>query len=170
MIVGWIAFTFGFCLIETQLSVAKDLKKHLWNSRIDMLEKPPFSLFLKVYNEKNYLKSLAMVIVCNIPGHIFMFAMGFVKIGVAMIVIQPFMQGCVVGMGDDKTRIWGVITAVFEVAGFVVSNCIGFFGRFDLLWISGVFLILNAIVEAGGTLIGVQGVPGEKAVKNKEYI
>lgn len=170
LLAAWISFTTGFCLIGTQLSLAKKIKKQLWNGRIDKLGKPPFSLFLQAYAEKRYLKSLVMVLVCNIPGHIAMFLFGFVKIGIVMVFIQPFMQGAVVGMGDDKTRLWGVFTAVFEVSGFVVTCCLGFFARLDLWWISAVFLLLNAVIEAGGAPAGVTGVPGRQAVEHKEYI
>lgn len=169
-IAAWIVFTLGFCLSGTQLDIAKRLKKQLWNGRIDKLGKPPFSVFLQVYEKKSYVKSFLMVLVCNAPGHIAMFFLGFIKIGVVMLIIQPFMQGAVVGIGDDKTRLWGVITAAFEVTGFVVSNCLGFWGAFNLWWIPAVFLVLNALIEAGGTLAGIEGVPGAQAVKNKEYI
>ena len=167
---AWILFTAGFCLIGTGLEIAVRFKKMLWNGRIEKMEKPPFSVFLRVYGERHYLKSFLMVLVCNIPGHLRMFLLGCVKIGAIMILVQPFMQGAVVGMGDDKTRIWGVFTAVFEVSGFVVSCCLGIWGRIDLWWISGVLLLLNAAAEAGGTLAGVTGVPGIRAVKNREFI
>ena len=169
-IIGWIAFTFGFCLIATQFGTAQKLKKQLWNGRIDKLGKLPFSLFLQVYEQKKYVRSFLMVLVCNAPGHIVLFFAGFLKIGLVMAAVQPFLQGSVVGMGDDKTRLWGVFTAVFETTGFIVSICLGFWGAFHLWWVSLLFLILNALVEAGGTLIGVGGVPGAQAVKNKEYI
>lgn len=170
VLAAWIVFTLGFCLIGTQLDVAQMLKKQLWNGRIDKLGKSPFSIFLRVYEQKSYLKSFLMVLLCNAPGHIAMLLFGFLKVGIIMIIIQPFMQGAVVGMGDDKTRLWGVITAVFEVTGFVVSNCLGFWSAFHLWWISAVFLVINALMEAGGVLAGVQGVPGAQAVQNKEYI
>lgn len=169
-ILGWISFFFGFYLIGTQISTAKSLKKLLWNGRIDKLGKPPFSLFLQAYENKNYFQSFLMVLICNAPGHFFMYFLGSVKIGLIMVVIQPFMQGCVVGMGDKKTRLWGVFTAIFEVTSFIISTCLGFFGAFHLWWIPSILLFLNALIEAGGTLAGVQGVPGVQAVKNKEYI
>lgn len=87
-----------------------------------------------------------------------------------MILIQPFMQGAVVGMEDDKTRLWGVFTAIFEVTGFIVSVCLGFYGELSLWWIPAIFLVINAGIEAGVTLAGIKGVPGVQAVKNKEYI
>lgn len=170
MLIAWMLFTFGFCLIGTKFERCKKLKKQLWNGRIDKLGKFPFSIFLTVYDKKNYLGSVLMVLICNVPGHIFMFLFGYIKIGLIMIIIQPFIQGAVVGMGDDKTRLWGVFTAIFEVTGFIVSCCIGFWGAIDLWWIPAIFLISNALVEAGGTLLGVQGVPGAQAVKNKEFI
>lgn len=170
LLAAWISFTTGFCLIGTQMPLAQRIKKQLWNGRIDKLGKPPFSLFLQAYAEKNYLKSLIMVLVCNIPGHIGMFLFGFIKIGIIMVLIQPFMQGAVVGMGDDKTRLWGVFTAVFEVSGFGVTCCLGFFSRIDLWWISALFLLFNAVIEAGGALVGITGVPGRQAVVHKEYI
>lgn len=170
LLIAWISFTVGFCLIGTELQGPKKIKKQLWNGRIDKLGKPPFSLFLRAYAEKSYIKSFIMVLVCNIPGHIGMFLFGFIKIGAVMLLIQPFMQGAVVGMGDDKTRAWGVLTAIFEVSGFVVSCCLGFFSRIDLWWISALFLLLNAAVEAGGVVVGVTGVPGIRAVENREYL
>ncbi len=169
-IAAWFTFTLGFCLIGTQLNVAKRIKKQLWNGRIDKLGKPPFSIFMDVYEKKSYFKSFLMVLVCNAPGHIAMFLLGFIKIGIIMIIVQPFMQGAVVGMGDDKTRIWGVLTAFSEVTGFIVSICLGFWGAFHLWWIPVIFLVLNALIEAGGALAGIKGVPGTQAVKNKEYI
>lgn len=169
-LVGWVCFIAGFCLIGTRLDTAKKLKKSLWNGRIDKLGKLPFSLFLRVYEEKRYWKSFLMVLVCNLPGHIAMFLFGFIKVGIVMIAIQPFMQGAVVGMGDKKTRVYGCITAIFEVSGFILSCCFGFFGAVSLWWVSAVFLLFNALVEAGGVLAGVQGVPGSQAVQNKEYL
>lgn len=170
LLLAWVSFTIGFCLIGTQLSLAKRIKKQLWNGRIDKLGKPPFSLFLRAYAEKNYIKTFGMVLICNIPGHIAMFLFGLIKIGVVMMLVQPFLQGAVVGMGDDKTRLWGVLTAIFEVSGFIVSCCLGFFARLDFWWIPAVFLLLNAVIESGGVLVGVTGVPGKKAVEHKEYI
>lgn len=170
LFIGWISFTCGFCLIGTEFKIARKIKKQLWNGRIDKLGKPPFSLFLQAYAKKDYIKSLAFVLICNIPGHIVMFLLGFIKIGVIMIIIQPFMQGAVVGMGDDKTRVWGVFTAIFETSGFIISCCLGFFSRIDLCWIPVLFLLVNAVIEAGGVFAGVTGVPGIQAVKNKEYI
>lgn len=99
-----------------------------------------------------------------------MFLFGLIKIGVVMTLVQPFLQGAVVGMGDDKTRLWGVFTAVFEVSGFVVTCCLGIFSRIDLWWLSALFLLLNGVIEAGGVLGGVTGVPGKQAVEHKEYI
>lgn len=170
LLAGWIAFTVGFCLIGTETKTAKGMKKQLWNGRIDKLGKPPFSLFLRAYEKKSYLMSFLMVLICNIPGHIVLFLAGFIKVGVILTIVQPFLQGAVVGMGDDKTRLWGVFTAVFEVSGFIVSCCIGFWGMLELWWIPAIFLIVNALVEAGGTLAGVQGVPGPQAVREKAYI
>lgn len=169
-LVAWVAFTFGFCLVGTRLPLALKLKRWLWNGRIDKLGKPPFSLFLQEYEKKNTIKSFFLVLVCNAPGHIAMFFLGFLKIGLVMAFVQPFMQGAVVGMGDDKTRLWGVLTAVFEVTGFVVTLCLGVWNAFHLWWVPVIFLFMNALVEAGGVLAGVQGVPGPKAVKEKEYI
>lgn len=170
LLLAWVSFTIGFCLIGTQMNFAKRIKKQLWNGRIDKLGKPPFSLFLRAYAEKKYIKSFVMVLICNIPGHIAMFLFGLIKIGVVMIIVQPFLQGAVVGMGDDKTRLWGVFTAVFEVSGFVVTCCLGIFFRIDLWWLSALFLLLNGVIEAGGVLVGVTGVPGKQAVEHKEYI
>lgn len=170
LLVAWILFTVGLCFIGTQLKIAVKLKKILWNGRIDKLGKPPFSMFLKAYEENSFIKSFFLVLLCNAPGHIAMFLLGYIKVGLVMMIIQPFMQGAVVGMGDNKTRFWGVITAIFEVSGFIVSCCIGFWGRITLWWIPVLFLLGNALIEAGGTLSGVQGVPGVQAVKNKEYL
>lgn len=167
---AWLSFTIGFCFIGTELTRAKSFKKYLWNGRIDKLGKPPFSFFLQAYESKNYFRSFLMVLLCNAPGHILLFCLGYLKIGLVLVLIQPFMQGAVVGMGDDKTRLWGVITAIFEVTGFIVSCCLGFLGAIKLWWIPVLFLVLNALVEAGGTILGVQGVPGAQAVKNKEYL
>lgn len=169
-IAAWIAFTFGFSFIGTQFTSAKRLKKQLWNGRIDKLGKAPFSLFMRAYDKKSYVLSFIMVLICNAPGHVVMFLLGYVKVGLVMILVQPFLQGAVVGMGDDKTRLWGVTTAVFEVTGFIVSVCLGFWGALNLWWISALFLVLNALIEAGGVLVGVQGVPGAQAVQNKEYM
>lgn len=36
-IVAWMVFTLGFCLIGTQMNIAKRFKKLLWNGRIDKL-------------------------------------------------------------------------------------------------------------------------------------
>ncbi len=170
VLIGWFAFTMGFCLIGTQFDTAKRLKKQLWNGRIDKLGKPPFSVFLDAYENKSYIKSFLMVLVCNAPGHVAVFLLGFLKIGIIMVIIQPFLQGAVVGMGDDKTRVWGVLTALFEVTGFITSICLGFWGAYRLWWIPASILMLNALVEAGGVLVGAKGVPGLQAVKNKEYI
>lgn len=169
-VAAWIAFTIGFCLIGTEFDTAKRLKKSLWNGRVDKLGKPPFSAFQKAYGEKRYFKSFLMVMLCNAPGHIALFLLGYLKIGLVLLLVQPFLQGAVVGMGDDKTRFYGVITAVFEVSGFVVSCCLGFFEAVSLWWIPAAFLVLNALVEAGGVLVGVRGVPGAQAVRDKEYI
>ncbi len=54
VLIGWFAFTMGFCLIGTQFDTAKRLKKQLWNGRIDKLGKPPFSVFLESYENKSY--------------------------------------------------------------------------------------------------------------------
>lgn len=170
LLIAWIAFTFGFCFISTHFDNAVQFKKQLWNGRIDKLSKQPFSLFMKAYESKNYIKSFLMVVVCNFLGHLIMFLSGYIKIGFIMILIQPFMQGAVVGMGDDKTRMWGVFTAVFEVSGLILSCCLGFMGNIEYLWISMLLLILNGIIEAGGIYVGVKGVPGIDAVKGKTYL
>lgn len=169
IIFAWFTFTFAFAFIGTTFTKAQKLDKFLWNGRIEKLQKPPFSLFLKAYESKNYFLSFIMVIICNIPGHLMMFVFGASKIGLLMIIVQPFMQGAIVGMGDEKTRVYGVVTSIFEVTGFVTSCCLGFFWAVELWWIPAIFLILNAIVEASGVLIGAQGVPGVEAVKNKLY-
>lgn len=49
---AWISFTAGFCLIGTQLNLAKRIKKQLQNGKIDKYGKQPFSMFLQVYAEK----------------------------------------------------------------------------------------------------------------------
>lgn len=168
-ILAWFTFTFAFAFIGTTFTKAQRLTKFLWNGRIDKLKKPPFSLFLRVYEKKSYFLSFIMVVICNIPGHLMMFLFGATKIGLIMIIIQPFMQGAIVGMGDEKTRIYGIVTAMFEVTGFVISCCLGFFWTLELWWLSVIFLLLNGIVEASGVLIGAQGVPGIEAVKNNLY-
>lgn len=170
LLIAWIAFIFGFCFISTHFDNAVQFKKQLWNGRIDKLSKQPFSLFMKAYESKNYIKSFLMVVVCNFLGHLIMFLSGYIKIGFIMILIQPFMQGAVVCMGDDKTRMWGVFTAVFEVSGLILSCCLGFMGNIEYLWISMLLLILNGIIEAGGIYVGVKGVPGIDAVKGKTYL
>lgn len=167
---AWIVFTFGFCFISTHFDHARQFKKLLWNGRIDKLNKQPFSLFMKAYENKNYMKAFLMVIVCNLFGHILMFLLGYIKIGFIMILIQPFMQGAVVGMGDDRTRMWGIFTAIFEVSSLILSCCLGFIGNIEYLWISMLLLIINGLVEAGGIYVGVKGVPGIDAVKGKIYI
>lgn len=169
LIIAWFTFTFAFAFVGTTFGKAQKLTTFLWNERINKLQKPPFSWFMKVYEEKNYFLSLILVLVCNIPGHLMMFLLGATKIGLLMIIIQPFMQGALVGMGDQKTRLYGIVTAMFEVTGFVISCCIGFFWAIEYWWIPIIFLIMNGIVEACGVLIGAQGVPGVEAVKNKLY-
>lgn len=170
ILIAWIAFIFGFCFISTHFDQACQFKKQLWNGRIDKLNKQPFSSFMKAYASKNYMKSFLMVIVCNLLGHMIMFLSGYIKIGFIMILIQPFMQGAVVGMGDDKTRMWGIFTAIFEVSGLILSCCLGFMGTIEYWWLSMLLLILNGIVEAGGIYVGIKGVPGIDAVKDKTYI
>lgn len=105
-LVGWVCFIAGFCLIGTRLEAAKKRKNPLWNGRIDKLGKMPFSFFLRVYGEKCYWKSFPMVLVCNLPGHIALFPFGSIRIGIVMIVIQPFMQGAVIGMGTKDQGLW----------------------------------------------------------------
>lgn len=165
----WVLFIIGFMFIGTSFNKAKKLEWLLWNSRIDKLSKPPFSWFMKAYEDKSYIKSLIFVLLLNLPMHIVMFILGYLKIGIVLIIIQSFMMGAIVGMGDNKTRLYGVITAIFEVTGFALSCSLGFFGRFHLWWMPLIFLVLNAIVEAGGVFIGVEGVPGIEVVKNKLY-
>ena len=169
LLIAWILFTIGFTFIGTSFDKAKKLEVLFWNARIKKLSKPPFLWFMKVYENKKYIKSLIFVLVLNFHMHVAMFILGYIKIGIVMIIIQPFMMGVIVGMGDDKTRLYGVITSIFEVTGFVLSCLFGFFGQFHLCWISIIFLLLNAIVEAGGIFLGVEGVPGIEAVKNKLY-
>lgn len=169
LIFAWFSFTFAFAFVGTTFTKAQKLTTFLWNSRIDKMQKSPFSWFIKAYENKNYFRSFLLVLICNIPGHLMMFLFGATKIGLLMIFIQPFMQGALVGMGDEKTRLYGVVTAMFEVTGFVISCCLGFFWMIELWWIPAIFLVLNAIVEASGVLIGAQGVPGVDAVKNKLY-
>lgn len=169
ILIGWFMFTFAFAFVGTSFEKAQNLTRILWNGRIDKMDKPPFSWFMNAYEEKNYFKSFVLVLTCNAPGHIAMFLLGYTKIGLIMIIIQPFMQGALVGMGDEKTRLYGVITAVFEVSGFIISCSLGFWGAVKFWWIPTIFLVLNALVEASGVLIGAQGVPGIEAVKNKQY-
>lgn len=168
-LIAWITFTFGFCFINTNFNHACQLKKMLWNGRIDKLGMPPFTYFMQAYERKNYLYSFLMVLFCNFLGHLMMFLLGYIRFGIVMILIQPFMQGAVIGMGDDKTRMWGLFTAVFEVSGLILSCCLGFMGGFNYLWISLLLLILNGFIEAGGIWAGVEGVPGIEAVKHKMY-
>lgn len=88
LLLAWVSFTIGFYLIGTELKLAKGLKRCLWNGRIDKLERPPFSLFLRAYAEKNYIKSFVMVLNGNISGRIEMFLFGLTKNGVVMMVVS----------------------------------------------------------------------------------
>ncbi|MEW9125216.1 MAG: hypothetical protein AB2421_21070 [Thermotaleaceae bacterium] len=169
ILLAWFLFTFAFAFVGTSLEKAERLTKILWNGRINKMGNPPFSWFMNAYENKSYIKSFFFVLIFNAFGHVAMFLLGYIKIGLVMIIIQPFMQGALVGMGDEKTRLYGVITAVFEVSGFIISCSLGFFGAINYWWIPAIFLVLNALVEASGVLIGAQGVPGIEAVKNKQY-
>lgn len=169
IILAWFLFTFAFAFAGTSYDKAQKLTRFLWNARIDKMGNPPFSWFLDAYSNKSYIKSFIFVIIINAFGHMAMFIFGYLKIGLVMIIIQPFMQGALVGMGDEKTRLYGVVTAFFEVTGFIISCGLGYFGAIEFWWISAAFLVLNALVEAGGVFIGAQGAPGAAAVKNKQY-
>lgn len=169
LLVGWIIFTFAFAWIGTEFPLAQKLEKSLWNQRIDRLQTPPYSYFMKAYEEKNYLKSALFVMLCNAPMHLVLYVLGYFKIGLVLVVVQCFLMGCLVGMGDDKTRVYGIVTAVFEVSSFILSGCFGLFGLWRFWWVSALLLVCNGLVEAIGTCIGATGVPGAEAVREKQY-
>lgn len=168
-LVGWIVFIIGFAYIDTSFQKAKQLNRWLWNSRLDKLSHPPYLWFMNAYDGKEFIKTISYIMLFNGIMHSVMFLLGYFKIGLVMIVIQPFMMGSIIGMGDDKTKLYGIVTALFEVTGFIISCSLGFLGRIDLWWIPAIFLVLNAVIEASGMFIGVQGVPGMDAIKGKKY-
>jgi len=142
---------------------------------------------MKVYEGKSYIKMCLAVIIANFAGHCVTFLMGLTLIGGVYFVVQVFLMGVLVAQGDPKTKMYGVVTAVFEVSAFTLTNGIGFLCSWGALtsemgfgasvistlksyiWVPMLLLIGNGIVEACGALIGAQGVPGVENVKNKRY-
>lgn len=183
---AWVSFFLGmvFILLKTDLSIR--FEKYLWNSRIEKLNKKPFSIFIKAYEQQNYIKSLIMVFLINFPMVIFMFLMGLSIVGVLFVIIQSFMMGSIIIQGDKKNRIFGIATVIFELNAFATSCIAGFlvsvyavFSNISFiqsianianyLWIPILLLFLNSVVEAGGSLVGANGIPGVDNVKNKNY-
>lgn len=58
---------------------------------------------MKAYANGNFIQSALFVFLLNFPMHIAMFLLGYIKIGVLISIIQSFLMGTLVGMGDDKT-------------------------------------------------------------------
>lgn len=169
LLIAWLIFTFALVWIQSGGKTSDNLAKYLWNARIKKLQMPPFSIFMKVYEEKSYLKSFVMVLLINGVMNVFMYLLGLTKIGILLIPVQAVMMGALIGQGDAITKVYGVVTAAFELSAFTVSCCLGFHLAYAYWWIPAILLFLNAVSEASGVLIGSQGVPGIQAVKNEEY-
>lgn len=169
LLAAWLLFTFAMAWINLEAKTPRRLARTLWNARIAKLRRPPFSLFMRVYEDKNYLLSFLMVLLINGVMNVFMYLAGLCKIGLLFIPVQAFTMGAVIGMADPVTKVYGVVTAAFELSAFTISCCLGFWGALSWWWVPAVCLALNAASEAAGVLIGAQGFPGVQAVKNEEY-
>lgn len=169
LLFAWLIFTFALVWINVGTKTSDNLAKTLWNARIQKLSVPPFSVFMHVYEQKSYIKSFIMVLLINGVMNVFMYILGITKIGLLMIPVQAFVMGSLIGQGDAITKVYGVVTAAFELSAFTIACLLGFFGAYQYWWVPAILLVLNALTEAFGVLIGSQGVPGIDAVKNKEY-
>lgn len=184
--VAWMIFSIALCYIDLKSDRSIKLEKFLWNARIDEFNKKPFTYIMKAYEEKSYFKTFLWVIALNLMMNIAMFAMGLLLIGVLIAGVQAFMMGAIIAQGDGKTKMFGVLTAIFELSAFTISSGMGFLVTRNWLlagmnftaafqdvsrywWIPALLLLSNGLVEASGVLIGAKGVPGVEAVKNKAY-
>ncbi len=169
LLLNWVLFTLTMVITQADIGIIQPMSKFMWNTRIMKMSNPPLSLMMKQYERKSFIMVLIWVLILNGGINLLMYVLGSTKIGLSIVFLQGVLMGNILGQADEKTKIYGVVTLIFELSAFTVSGCLGFYGRADLWWVSSILLAENAIAEACGVLVGAQGVPGVDAVREKQF-
>lgn len=184
----WLALIAGFSFIRRKSDLSMKLERLIWNSRVDRFQKRPFNFIVELCETRRYLLLVISVIVLNLSMVLLMFALGIIMISPLIILVLGFSSGALLAQADKKTLLFAVGVMIFELGAFSSSAGIGFYlgvkwlllkyplaelsqeifsGGSLLLPIS--CLIMNGFFEGIGIYLGIEGVPGIKAYKEKLY-
>jgi len=183
----WISFVRGYWWISQKNENSIKFEKYLWNSRIDKMQYPPFSMIMKLSERRNPL-IIFLVITINSMMVITEFILGLIFLGPVILIIQGFMVGALLAQADVKTKIFSLFVLLFELGSFSAACGLGLYAiiqkifvgmpiiesiatlsRNGHLWIPVILLIFNGIFEGSGVIFNIEGVPGIKAVREKLY-
>jgi len=187
-IIAWISFIIGVIFIKSHTFIAKKFERFIWNSRIEKMQLNPFKMIFKLYEQKNYIFILLLIILINSSMVLVQFISGFIFLSFILIIYQGFFIGSLIAQADKKTVIFSLIVLIFELGAFAFSGGLGIYIGIEwiinkkifmeiiieniksgYIFIPIICLLLNGIIEASGIFFGIEGVPGVKAVKEKLY-
>jgi len=189
----WIFGFWGFYVSRKQHIRFFRVARQFYNSRIDRLQRPPFSSLVKALEEKEYTRAVLGIVSINFNMVVLQFIMG-------VFILAPFLAGfagAITGMvfsfGKKETLFpYGVLNLLFGFAAFSTSGAVGLMVGIDwifnemeiiqALWgnvslivtgmaISLIFLAINGLIEAAGPIFyDIENIPSIAAVRNKEYL
>ena len=188
----WLCLLIGFIVVRSKTDTGRKLERYTWNSRVDSWHRQPvFKYLFNAMDNRKYVLSSILVMLFNLPMVIFQLLAGLIFLSPLVSAYAGIFVGLLVGQGKGKKFfIYTLITLIFEFSAFALAGGIGMsigkswlltdtgfidswesvFG--DISWFSIlplICLVLNGVLEATGPLLGIDGVPGIRAYKEKIY-
>ncbi|HDR88365.1 MAG TPA: hypothetical protein ENN63_01885 [Bacteroidetes bacterium] len=184
----WFSFIIGYLFIRSGSRSARKLEKFVWNSRIRKFQIQPFREILRLYEQKIFLLLFLLVIGINFTMVIFQAIAGLILIAPVIVLYQGFFVGLLIAQADRKTALFSLFVLIFELGAFSTAGAIGLSTGIDWIFMKVSFtdsiknviaqgnyfipiicLFLNGLFEASGVFLGIEGVPGVKAVKEQLF-
>jgi hypothetical protein len=128
----WIGFISGYSFINRKNGPSKRFEKFLWNSRIEKMQYPPFTMIMKLAERKNPVIGL-WVITTNVFMVLVEFLLGVLIVGPIFLAFQGFMVGGLIAQADNKTKVFSIFVLVFELGSFASACGIGLFLTYNQL-------------------------------------
>lgn len=192
MFLFYAAFTVvGFLSVRFGNVRAAQLAVLCWNSRIDKLNKPPFTALVQALADGHYRRTILWTVLPNAGMALLLFILGVLLIAPFMAGFAGISVGYLFSVADRGTWLPNLPARVVEYGGFAAAGGTGLlvgaewiFGRAGLeqalvtltpelhrgLVLTLVLLVLGGLLDAALARRGIPGIPPLESIRGKKYL
>lgn len=117
----WAAFFVGFILARF-LPFASKIGSKIYNYRVNLLKKWPYTLLQQTIVEHNACKGAVLIALFLAGRSVFMFLLGFVLLSPVLLLLSGFLTPCLLTLWrNTRALVWTFAIVVFESAGYALA-------------------------------------------------